>query len=457
MRIAPRHAFAIVGLVLASAIVGCGPKVTPPMTPGAPHFPDYPTPEVPATLRISDETRRAHDDAWARLQSGDLRGAERAFSDLVRRSPSFYPGEAGLGFTLLAEKQPRPALVRFQSVSTANDRYLPAWVGQGEAQLAIGNDAAALAAFEKVLTLDPRRDLARSRVDLLRFRQVQSLIESGRRARDAGRLDEARASFERALAMSPSSSLIPRELASVEIAAGALDDAETHAKRALQLDGNDAEAYAILGRVYETRGQTREASAAYASAYKIDPRPAWKDKSDSLKDKADKAVAASVPAEFKSLPDAPTVTRAQLAALVGMRLKPILDKAPQRVLNVATDIKGNWAEPWILPVTQAGIMEVFPNHTFLPATVVRRSDLAQAVTQTLAVISAQKATDLTKWRTSRPRFVDLPAGNVYYASAAVAVAAGAMTTQEGDRFGPTRPATGAEVLHAMARLEQIAR
>jgi tetratricopeptide (TPR) repeat protein len=283
------------------------------------------------------------------------------------------------------------------------------------------------------------------------------LIESGRRSRDAGRLDEARATFERALAMSPSSSLIPRELASVEIAAGALDDAETHAKRALQLDSNDAEAYAILARVYETRGQTREASAAYASAYKIDPRPAWKDKSDSLKDKADKAAVAATPDEFRSLPDAPTVTRAQLAALVGTRLQAILAKAPQRVVNVATDIKGNWAESWILPVTQAGIMEVFPNHTFLPGQSVRRSDLAQAVSQTLTVISAQKTTDLTKWRANRPRFVDLPASNVYYPSAAIAVAAGAMTTQDGDRFGPTRLATGAEVLRAMTRLEQIAR
>jgi tetratricopeptide (TPR) repeat protein len=449
-----RFASLVSTLTLAVGIASCTPKAPPPLTPGAPHFPDYPAPEVPAALRISPETRRAHDDAWARLQAGDLRGAERAFADLVRRSPSFYPGEAGLGFALLAEKQPRPALVHFQSVATANDRYMPAWVGQGEAQLALGNDAAALAAFEKVLAIDPRRDLARSRVDLLRFRQVQTLIESGRRSRDAGRLEEARASFERALAMSPSSSLIPRELASVEIAAGAVDDAERHAKRAIELDSNDAEAYALLGRVYETRGQTREASAAYAAAYKIDPRPAWKPKADEAKDKG---ITAALPAEFRSLADAQTVTRAQLAALVGTRLQSILDKAPQRVLNVATDIKGNWAEPWILPVTQAGIMEVFPNHTFLPGNAVKRSDLAQAISQALTVISAQKTTDLAKWRTTRPRFIDLPVGNVYYPSAAVAVASGAMVATADSRFGATRPATGAEVLQAMARLEQIAR
>src|SRR5215831_12061385 len=103
MSVAPRRIVAgIAAGALTAVMIGCGPKAPPPITPGAPHFPDYPTPEVPATLRISAETRRLHDDAWARLQSGDLRGAERAFSDLIRRSPGFYPGEAGLGFTLLA-------------------------------------------------------------------------------------------------------------------------------------------------------------------------------------------------------------------------------------------------------------------------------------------------------------------------------------------------------------------
>ena len=54
------------------------------------------------------------------------------------------------------------------------------------------------------------------------------------------------------------------------------------------------------------------------------------------------------------------------------------------------------------------------------------------------------------------RFVDLPASNVYYPAAALAVSAGAMHAQDGDRFATTRPATGADVLAAIARLEQIA-
>jgi hypothetical protein len=39
-----------------------------------------------------------------------------------------------------------------------------------------------------------------------------------------------------------------------------------------------------------------------------------------------------------------------------------------------TDDRGHWAQRWILDITRAGIMDVFPNHTFQPAGIVRRED-----------------------------------------------------------------------------------
>jgi GTPase len=442
-----------IALLLVAAFLGaCAGTTIAPAVPAAPRYADYPKPDVPTTLRIETSIRRSHDEAWTRLQAGDLRGAERAFSDIVRRSPAFYPSETGLGFTLLAERQHRQAAARFSAVIGKNDRYLPAWVGQGEAQLALGNDAGALSAFERVVVLDPRRESARSRVELLKFRQIQTLIQSARKSRDGGRFDDARSAFENALALSPSSGMILRELAAVEVAQGALDSAENHARRAIQADPDDAEALATLGSVLEARGRLREASAAYAAAIKIDPRPAWKERNETLKDKA---VAATIPPEFRSLPSAATVSRAQLAALIGMRLEPVLARAPRRVANVATDIKGQWAEPWILTVTQTGVMDVQPNHTFQPAGTIRRSDLAQVVAHVLALLSNRQS-DVAKWRVTRPRFVDLPTGNINYSAAALAVSSAAMTAQDGNRFSPTRAATGAEVLAAVSRLEQLA-
>ena len=444
----------LLSIALAATVSACVKKNAPtPPTPSAPGYPQYPMPDVPATLRVTPELRTAHTHAWDLLQSGDAKGAEREFTAILRGTPAFYPGETGLGFALLAEKNYKPAAARFTSALAQNDRYLPALQGQANVQLAQGDEVGAIASFERILAIDPKQEMVRSRLDLLRFRQVQSLIEAGRKARDAGRLEDAQTNFERALTLSPSSAVIFHELAAVETARGALDQAEGHARRAIQLDPADAEGYASLGAILETRGQLRDAAAAYTSAIKIDPRPAWKAKVDALSDKADMA---AVPAEFRSLGTAPTVTRAQLAALVGIRLEAVLDKVPQRVTAVATDVRGHWAEPWILPVTQAGVMDVYPNHTFQPGSTVLRSDLARVVSQCLTIIAAQRQTDLVKWRAAHPTFPDLPSTNVYYGFAALAVSAGAMSPTDDNRFAPRSPATGEQVIAAVTRLQQIA-
>jgi tetratricopeptide (TPR) repeat protein len=428
-------------------------NVPPPAAaPGAPRFPQYPTPDVPAALRVTPDVRAAHTKAWDMLQGGDLKGAERDFTAIVKGTPSFYPAETGLGFALLAEKQYKPAASHFAAVLTQDDRYVPALQGQANVQLAQGDEAGAIASFERILTIDPSQDAVRSRLDLLKFRQVQSLIDAARKARDAGHLEDAETSFERALTLSPSSAVIFRELSGVELARGALDQAEAHARRATQLDSADADAYAALGAALEAENKPRDAAAAYAQAVKLDPRPAWRSKADSLSDKADMA---SVPADFRTIDAAATITRAQLAALIGLRLDSVLGKATDHVNAVATDVRGHWAEPWILPVTQSGVMDVYPNHTFQPGNTVRRTDLARVVSQLLALIAGQRQIDLAKWKAARPSFPDLPPTNVYYGSAALAVAAGAMTPLDGNRFAPTTPVTGAAAVAAITRLQQL--
>ncbi len=334
--------------------------------------------------------------------------------------------------------------------SVRDNRYQPAWQGLADAQLGAGNATEAVVALERLVALDPKRESARARLELLRFRQVQALMDSSRKERAAGRLDAAQTILEEALSLSPSSALILRELAAVEIERGTLEAAEVHARRAVQVDPNDVETYVVLGTVLEARQQYKEAAAVYAKAATLDP--AYRRKSTELREKAD---AAAVPAEFRAIPTAPTVTRAELAALIGTRLGRLIEAAPKRVAAVATDVRTHWAAPWILPVTQAGVMEIQPNHTFQPAALVRRDHLAQVVGQLLGLAGGSRAAEVAKWRAARPKFADLSTSHVFYSAAALAVSAGAMTPHAGARFDPTRPATGPEVTAAIARIEQI--
>jgi tetratricopeptide (TPR) repeat protein len=440
-------------LLVVVAAAGCTktPAATPPPANIAPRYPEFAVPVVPVALKAPQDLRDRHDLAWRRLQAGDLRGATRDFNALLKQSQTFYPAEAGLGYALLADKEYTQAATRFGAALSRDDRYLPAWQGLADAQLGAGNATEAVAALERIVALDPKRESARARLELLKFRQVQALFETGRKDRLAGRLDDAQASLERALALSPSSALILRELALLETTRGALDAAEKHARQAVQVDSADVETHLALGTVLEAKGQYGDAAAAYGRAAALDP--AHRARSEAMRDKAEMA---AVPSEFRAVPTAPTVTRAEVAALIGTRLERLITKAPKRVFAVATDVRTHWAAPWILPVTQAGVMEISPNHTFQPAALVRRDHLAQIVGELLALAATSRPAEFEKWKAARPKFADIGVSHAFYRAAALAVSAGAMTAHSGERFAPTRPATGQEVMAALTRIEQIA-
>jgi hypothetical protein len=303
-----------------------------------------------------------------------------------------------------------------------------------------------------VVALDPRREDVKSRLELLQFRELQTLIDAGQRARQAGRYPEAIAAFQRALERSPESRALLRELALTEREAGMLDAAEAHARKALAIDDRDAETHALLSTILERQDRLEDATESLDRAMSIDPRPDWRERRDALNKRAE---AARVPVEVRELATAETVTRAQAAAYIGIHLEAVLARAPRRVAAVATDVRNHWAAPWILTVTQAGVMEVSPNYTFQPANAIRRGDLARIVLQLSQLAPKSQQAELARWRNVRPRFEDLPAGNLFYPAAAFAVAAGAMRS-DNDRFVHTRPATGQEFVAAIARIAQIA-
>src|SRR4029077_15280721 len=91
----------------------CAKKpVSAPAAPGAPKFADFIYPSGPPTL-VSPQTWEQTRTAWAELQSGDTKAADRQFAEILKTTPAFYPAEAGLGYSALARKDEQPALAHF--------------------------------------------------------------------------------------------------------------------------------------------------------------------------------------------------------------------------------------------------------------------------------------------------------------------------------------------------------
>ncbi|HXT69899.1 MAG TPA: S-layer homology domain-containing protein [Vicinamibacterales bacterium] len=441
-----RRHLAVTGLCL----IAWACASAPPRTGSGVAFPDLPAPDIPARLSIAAPLRERHLQAWKQLQANDLRAATATYAEVLKGQPSFYPAETGLGLVAIAQRQYRPAIARFTAALARDARYLPALRGLVAAEVAVEDFDAAVSALERVIAIDPSREAERTRLELLRVRQVQLLTESGRRARSAGRHGEAADVFTRALAISPASATLMRELALEELAAGKAAEAEARVRKALQLESSDAETHAALGAILEARGRLAEAAGAYGRAAAIDSK--WKSKAESARDRSEKS---GLPDELRDLGTAQTVTRGDLAGLIGIRLATVLDRAAKRAPVVATDIRTHWAAVWIAAVTQAGVMDVYTNHTFQPAAVVRRSDLAQVASRLIPPALTSKPAELTKWQAARPQLADLPATNAGYRSAALAVTAGVLTLDDAGRFQGARAASGAEVVAAVARIRQL--
>lgn len=447
-----RPARCVGALLVLALLAACGGKKAPALPPaGAPRFPEFVYPAAPSGLGSPVAVER-HDIGWRWLQAGDLRAAERNFEAALKQSPDFYPSQAALGWVELARKNEEEALTHFDRAVVANPRYAPALAGRGEALTALGEDELALKSLEAAVAADPTLAPLNTRIEVLRFNTVKERIAAARKAAEVGKLAEARAEYEKAIAASPQSPFLYRELAAVERKEGNLAGALAHAQKAADLEPAEARNLILIAEIYEAQGEHTRAADAYASANALEPSEAIAAKIEELRERA---AFAAMPAEYKAIEEAQTVTRAQFAALVAVRLDELLKRIGRRNPVFVTDMRGNWATHWIVAVTRAGLMEVYSNHTFQPHATVRRTDLAYTAARALSIIAAENPRLGAQWKNARRKFSDVSPGHLRYADASIAVEAGVMTTLPDGSFQLSRPVTGAEAVAAVKKLEDL--
>ena len=389
-----------VALVLLALVAGCATRVVPPL-PVALAYPEFIYPTLPQPLATADAAGRI-DRGWRFLQNDDLWSADREFATALQRAPALYPAEAGGAYVALARRDYDRALGAFDAVLRAAPMYVPALAGRGQALLALNRDTAALEAFEAVLAVDPSLADVRRRIDVLRFRSLQDVIEAARAAAAAGQVAEARNEYERALQVSPESAFLYRELGLVERKQGSVEAGLDRFRRAAELDPGDAVSLIQIGELLDERQDFAGAEAAYRRAADIEPSG---DLSARIAAMVEKALDARLPAEFRAMPGSSEMSRGDLAALLGVRLEDILREAPERDV-VITDTQGHWAAAWIAQVARAGVIDPFANHTFQPGTLITRADLAGAVSRVVAVIAARRP-EIRPRLAERPQIADM--------------------------------------------------
>jgi tetratricopeptide (TPR) repeat protein len=438
-------------LALLVATGACAPKTVPLPVVTTPTYPEFVEPLVPPAF---DNTASAIEQrrGWTFLQAGDPVNAVRDFELALKNAPAFYPAQAGLGYAALARQDAKTALQFFDRALEHDDAYVSALVGRGQALAELQREADAIAAFEAASAADPSLTQLADRIEVLKFRLLERDLSAARQAARAGRFDEAERAYTSAIASSPDSAFLYRELAAVERQQGQDDAALGDFRKAVELDSTDAASLAQIGEILDGRNDLDGASKAYSDALALEPSDELEGRLEAVRARAELA---RLPEEYRAIDATQQITRGELAALIGVRLAHFVQNARRPDAVVVTDVRGHWASNWIMTVARAGIMEPFANHTFQPADIVRRADLALVASRLLMRMAAAGSGDAQPWQSARLQFSDLPPGHLAYEAASMAVAAGVLPLGPDRAVQPSSPVSGAEAQEVINRFEAL--
>jgi len=414
-------------LPAALGLSGCAKRVAPPVPQGE----DYLF-AAPAPGEVSSHEAAELRSAWSEVIAGDTASAARRYENLLQRRPGLAAARTGLAFARLRAGRLEEAAAGFAVVLTDRPDDLPALVGAASAAVRRGDMDAALGFYRRAQSAAPDDALVRKRLAALRLQMTERRMGLAQAAVERGDVETATREYTAALEAAP-------EVADVRLALADL----------LASRGDVPGAVVVLEADPSGDRQVALRQAALLMELQEFARAVEVYRGLLARDPADEAARAgekgareglellSMPEEYRRIREAPRVTRADLAALVAVRVGA-LRRAGQGEPRVAVDIGGCWAREYVARVLALGIMEPYPNHTFQPGATVRRVDLARAAARTLDRLGFPRG--------KAPEPTDMSRSHLDYEAVERVLGAGLMGLSASGGFEPWRPVSGREAI-----------
>jgi tetratricopeptide (TPR) repeat protein len=420
----------------ALALGACAKRIAPALPEGEEYV--YPAPQA-GELNQADGA--ALQLAWREVLAGDSVAAAKRYDKLLRRYPESTAVRSGLGYARLRAGQLAAASEAFTATLEKRPQDVPALVGMGSLAMRRGDLEAAVEFYRRAAAGAPDDAVVRKRLAALKLQLTDRRMAEAEAALERGDTEAAARAYTAALAAAPE--LTGVRLALAQVLAGREDRRGAIAVLEADLSG-ERQVLLELGRLLCEEQDFARALEVYTRLLAHGPGD---DEARAGQRRALEGLESlAMPLEYRAIPDAPRVNRAELAALVAVRV-PALRRAGAGEPRVAVDISGSWARDQVARVLALGIMEVYPNHTFQPGAIVRRVDLARAAARTL---------DILRWPVApAPAPSDMSSAHLDFAVVERVLAAGLMGLTPAGAFEPWRPVSGREaidVVDAVARL-----
>jgi tetratricopeptide (TPR) repeat protein len=191
----------------------------------------------------------------ANEHTGDHKGAERTYRRGLEIAPDDVELHNALGWTLFQDGRTAEAVAEYEHALAANPDHVKSHNNLALALVELGRLEEAAGHFERSLQLEPKAEIYSD----LGFIQAR-----------LGKSEEALADYRKALELDPHCASAHANLAAALVQQGALAEAESHYREALQ-GKPTAEAHNGLGYVLAHEGRSDEAVAEFRKAIDADP------------------------------------------------------------------------------------------------------------------------------------------------------------------------------------------
>jgi tetratricopeptide (TPR) repeat protein len=423
--------------VLTLFLPACAARVEAPRVDDS----DYVFPDL-SGAGVNSREEKALRAAWNDILVGRVERAEQTVNKIMAVRSGLRAGQTLRAFAALRLNRMKDAETLFDSVLRVEPDDAAALVGLASVRRRLGQQDEALTLYRRAERLRPKdRALAR-RTSEVKLAVAEAAIARAVASSAEGRKSEAIAMLQKALDVAPELSPVRLELADLLVEAGRRTEALSVLGGAQDADRN------ITIRVASMRLEDGDLDGAEMALRRGLPDVSEDPEGAALlaRIKENRSFLA-LPEPLRRIGDASRITRAELAALVVVRVEALQSRKPAGNAGVASDLSRTWARSQVLRAIELGLMDVYPNHTFQPSGAVRRGELA---------VVAARVLDLVNWgRSNGPRPRDMSPSHLQFASVLRVVGAGVMQNAPSGAFEPWRIITGSEakaVVDALARL-----
>ena len=348
------------------------------------------------------------EEIWRNLQKGDIKKAYNQLSKMSPGSPFYH---AGIGYAYFIGGDLASAEQSFKTSTENFPDMLIGHLGLAQIYLQTGREDPAFNSLREVLKIDPYHPWAKPRYDDLKTRMTEQAISQGKALLVQGDTEGSRTAYLKALHYSPESMESHLALAQIYRNEGKLENALIHLNPAYSKEPDNPQVLNLYGEILFQQKNYKESLNVYERLTEIEPdnREA-RQKLETIKNRLG---IFELPSQYDAIQTTDAVTREDIAALIGVKFKQFLEESSNRP-QILVDISTSWASKFILMVTSAGLLDVFPNHTFQPKKVLSRAEMAEILSRLISHLERKGFRFIQTIPPEKIEISDVPQDNYYH-------------------------------------------